>query len=228
MTASVVKRNLDFVANPANRSPLLGVGHARRRDGHGQQPARGTVVVTTGSPNPFMLQGLALVQMVCSRGLDDRNLLDSRRDRQRPVPAGRGGRPATTTRSRSRNGYRWGPGGATDRRAAAAGAGRSSGSSRTRRRRRTSCSRAGQRGARSSATSARAAEPAKALQRGRRSRRRSSSSSTRRPGGPAPTRAIRRALVQAMNLRQFGTVATSGRGVRVTQLTRQDRHPVPR
>ena len=48
-----------------------------------------------------------------------------------------------------------------------------------------------------------------------------------KPGHPAADARVRRALIRAMNLRQIGTVATSGRGVRVTTLVRQDLDAVP-
>src|SRR5262249_53279181 len=45
------------------------------------------------------------------------------------------------------------------------------------------------------------------------------------PGHPTANPTVRRALVRAMNLGQIGTVATSGLGVKMTQLTRQDLSP---
>ena len=111
MTATVIKRNLDFVANPANKSPYLGVGvpvGATTTANNGT----GRVVVSTKSPNPFMIHGLGLVQMVCSRGLENRSLLDR---------GALGSGPYRLVESVSgdhytfqvRNGYRWGPNGAT-------------------------------------------------------------------------------------------------------------------
>ncbi len=75
MTASVVKQNLDFVGNPANKSPLLGLFMPVGATVTANNGAR-TVTVTTTTPQPFMIQGLALVQLVCSKGLANRKLLD--------------------------------------------------------------------------------------------------------------------------------------------------------
>jgi peptide/nickel transport system substrate-binding protein len=45
------------------------------------------------------------------------------------------------------------------------------------------------------------------------------------PGHPGANPAVRKAIVQALNLGQIGTVAVSGLGVKMTQLTRQDLSP---
>jgi len=71
MNASVVKRNLDFVSDPKNKSPLLGVFVPPNMTVTANNRTR-TVIATSKTPNPFPLQGLGLVQMVCTRGLNNR------------------------------------------------------------------------------------------------------------------------------------------------------------
>lgn len=223
MTATVVKRNLDFVVNPANRSPYLGVGvpvgattTANNRTG--------TVVVTTKTPNPFMIHGLGLVQMVCSRGLENRNLLDR---------GALGSGPYRLVESVSgdhytfqvRNGYRWGPNGATTaalRLPARVILRVVSNES-------TAANLLLTRGI--NVATILGAERARLNGRGY-FRRTTIAFPTelffnQRQGKPGADAQVRRAIVQAVNLRQWGTVVTSGRGVPVTQLTRQDVTPCP-
>jgi len=111
MTATVVKRNLDFIANPANRSPYLGVAVPVSATVTADNRA-GKVVVTTKVPSPFMIQSLSLVQIVCQRGLSNRSLLERGAVGSGPyrlVEAVSGDHYTFAVR----NGYRWGPGGAT-------------------------------------------------------------------------------------------------------------------
>src|SRR5262245_18949064 len=62
MTAGVVKRNLDFVSDPKNQSPLLGVYVPPNTKTTANNHKR-TVTVTFPSANPFPLQGLGSVHM---------------------------------------------------------------------------------------------------------------------------------------------------------------------
>src|SRR5262245_5375920 len=111
MNASVVKRNLDFVGNPANKSPLLGLFVPVNPTVQANNNAR-TVTVTSKTPNPFPLQGLGLVQMVCNNGMNNRSSLAHR-------PNGSG--PYRLTQAVSgahytfvvRKGYHWGSDGGT-------------------------------------------------------------------------------------------------------------------
>jgi peptide/nickel transport system substrate-binding protein len=113
MNASVVKRNLDFVSEPKNKSPLLGVFVPPNLTVTANNKTR-TVVVTSKTPNPFPLQGLGLVQMVCTRGMNNRSLLT-----HRAIGSG----PYRLTQAVSgdhytfqvRKGYHWGSGGGTTR-----------------------------------------------------------------------------------------------------------------
>lgn len=111
MTASVVKQNLDFVGNPANKSPLLGLFMPVGATVSASNSAR-TVVVTTSTPNPFMIQGLASVQLICSKGLASRSLLDHGTDGTGPY-ALTGAVPGDHYTFAVRKGYAWGANGAS-------------------------------------------------------------------------------------------------------------------
>src|SRR5690606_33075495 len=74
LTASDVAANVDFVADPANQSPLLGLWVQPGVTTSADDAAR-TVTVTAGSPDPFLLQGLALLPIVCAAGMADRDSL---------------------------------------------------------------------------------------------------------------------------------------------------------
>ena len=184
----------------------------------------GRVVVTTSTPNPFMIHGLALVQMVCSRGLENRNLLDR---------GTLGSGPYRLVESVSgdhytfqvRNGYRWGPNGATT-------AARRLPARVTLRivpNETTAANLLLTRGL--NVATIIGAERARLN--GRNYFRRTTIAFptelffNQRQGRPGADATVRRAIVQAINLRQFGTVVASGRGVQVTQLTRQDVTPCP-
>src|SRR5262249_7639976 len=111
MTATVVKKNLDFVGDPKNKSPLLGlfmpVGATVTADN-----VKRTVMVTTPTPNPFLIQGLALVQMVCAKGLANRSILVHGTDGTGAY-AMTAGIPGDHYSFVVRKGYKWGPNGAT-------------------------------------------------------------------------------------------------------------------
>lgn len=74
LTASDVAANLDFVADPENQSPLLGVWIQPGLTASADDDAR-TVVVTPGQPDPFLLQGAGMLPIVCASGLADRDSL---------------------------------------------------------------------------------------------------------------------------------------------------------
>ncbi|MDT0157962.1 ABC transporter substrate-binding protein [Microbacterium sp. ARD32] len=109
-TASTVKGNLDFIADPANASPLLGAFVPGGVTVAADDAAR-TVTLTLASPSPFVLQGLSNVGLVCDAGLADRSTL---------VTATDGTGPFTLDEAVSndhysyavREDYAWGPDGA--------------------------------------------------------------------------------------------------------------------
>jgi peptide/nickel transport system substrate-binding protein len=221
MTASVVKQNLDFVGNPANKSPLLGLFMPVGATVTANNGTR-SVVVATSTPNPFMIQGLALVQLVCSKGLANRSLLDHGTNGSGPyaLTASVPGDHYTFT---ARKGYAWGPGGASTAvkgmpakvtlkvvsnettaanlllsgglNLAAIG-----GPDRTRV------------GKAHLFTVVSPAQPNEII-------------FNENAGHPAANPAVRRALVQALNLDQIGKVVTSGFGLKMTQLSLQNFTP---
>ncbi len=223
MTASVVKRNLDFVANPANQSPYFGVAIPPTTTATANDRTA-TVTVTTAIPSPFLLQGLGLIQIVCARGLANRSLLD-----RGTVGSG----PYTLVEAVSgdhytfqvRKGYTWGPDGAT-----------------------TAAPRLPARvvlkvipNETTAANLLLTGGVNVATITGADRSRLNSKSLFRRvaigfplefffnqkAGRSLSDARVRRAVVQAMNLNQIGGVATSGRGLPMTQLTRQDLTPCP-
>ncbi len=112
MTASVVKKNLDYVANQANGSPLViyvPVG-TKTVANNGKR----TVTVTFPSANPFPIQGLGGLHMVCSKGLANRNSLVNGADGSGPYKLV-GVCPGSKYTFALRKGYTWGPNGATSK-----------------------------------------------------------------------------------------------------------------
>lgn len=109
-TAADAAANLTYVGDPKNKSPLLGTylpaGSKATADA-----AAGTVTLTTPKIAPFVLQGLANLPMVCTKGMANRKSL---------AQASSGSGPYQLTEAvpgdhytyAKRAGYAWGPGGA--------------------------------------------------------------------------------------------------------------------
>lgn len=110
-TATDVVANLNYVGDPKNKSPFLGVFLPAGSKASAGATA-GTVDLTLAQPAPFVLNGLASVPMVCAAGMKNRKNLAHH-------TAGTG--PYQLTESASgdhytytkRSGYTWGPNGAT-------------------------------------------------------------------------------------------------------------------
>jgi peptide/nickel transport system substrate-binding protein len=222
MTASVVKQNLDFVGNPANKSPLLGlfmpVGAAVTADNGAR-----TVIVTTSSPNPFMIQGLGLIQLVCSKGLANRGLLAHGTDGTGPYMM-TSAVPGDHYTFALRKAYAWGPDGAST----ATNAMPAFVTIRVV----TNEATAANLLLTGELNSASIAGPDRS--RLNRSKDLTSVVSVAQPnevffnenpGHPAADPAVRKALVQALNLGQLGQVVTGGEGVNMTQLSLQNFTP---
>ena len=221
MTASVVKKNLDFVGNPANKSPLLGLFMPIGATVTANNGAR-TVVVSTTTPNPFMIQGLALVQLICSKGLANRASLDHGTDGTGPYQL-TGAVPGDHYTLAVRKGYTWGPGGATT---ATAGlpakvtlkvvTNESTAANLLLTGGLNVASIGGPDHTRLNKAKlfniVAPAQPNEIF-------------FNENAGHPAANPAVRKALVQALNLNQIGTVATSGRGLKMTQLSLQNFTP---
>lgn len=221
LTASVVKRNLDFVGDPANQSPWFGVAVPATATTTANDAAR-TVTVTTKIPNPFMVQGLGLLQIVCSRGLADRGLLAKGTVGSGPyrlVEAVSGDHYTFAVRK----GYTWGPDGATTAPP-------------------TLPARVVLRVIPNETTTANLmltggvnVGAVSGADRARLDSRKLYKKLTialplefffnQKAGRALADAGTRRAVVQAMNLKQIGGVATAGRGFPLTQLTKQDSTP---
>ena len=221
LTATVVKKNLDFVGDPKNKSPLLGLFMPVGATVTANNQKR-SVVVTTPTPNPFMIQGLALVQMVCAKGLANRSILVHGTDGTGPY--------AMTTGVAGdhysfvvRKGYKWGPNGATT---ATNGL----------------PAKINIKVITNETTSANLLLTGglNLASIGGPDRSRLNKSKlfkivspaqpneimfNENPGHPGANPAVRKALVQALNLGQVGTVATSGQGLKMTQLSLQNFTP---
>ena len=109
-TAGDAADNLNFIADPANQSPFLGVFVPAGVQATGDDASR-TVTLTLAGPAPFVLEGLGGVPMVCASGLADRSTLAS-------ATAGTGpyelteAVPSDRYTYTLRDGYSWGPDGA--------------------------------------------------------------------------------------------------------------------
>ncbi|WP_207782431.1 ABC transporter substrate-binding protein [Phytoactinopolyspora limicola] len=74
LTASDVAENFAFVTDPANQSPQLGIFVQPGLEASADDDA-GTVTLTTAHPDPFLLQGTGMMQIVCAAGNADRSIL---------------------------------------------------------------------------------------------------------------------------------------------------------
>ena len=221
LTASVVKRNLDFVGNPTNKSPLLGIFMPLGAKTVANDRAR-TVVVTTSSPSPFMIQGLAFVQIICSKGLDNRSSLSRGAVGSGPYRL-TSVVPGDHYTFAVRKGYTWGPGGASTAAAKLP--------ARVTLRVVTNEATAANLLLTGGVDLASLSGPDRArLDKARLFTKTSVGAPleffiNQNPGHPGANPAVRKALVQALNLNQIGQVAVAGLGVKMTQLTRQDLTP---
>jgi len=111
MTAGIVKQNLDYVGDPKNNSPLLNVYVPPNPTIVANNQKR-TVTITLSQPNPFPLQGLAAVHIICAHGLANRNSLLHGADGSGPYKLVNVS-PGSKYTLALRKGYKWGPNGAT-------------------------------------------------------------------------------------------------------------------
>ncbi|MGW5414189.1 ABC transporter substrate-binding protein [Actinomadura geliboluensis] len=111
LTASDVADNLNFVADPKNKSPFLGAflpaGVTAKAD-----DATRVVTLTLAQPAPFVLNGLSILPIVCPSGMKKRSSLNTATAGTGPyklIEAAPGDHYTYTIR----DGYTWGPNGAT-------------------------------------------------------------------------------------------------------------------
>ena len=108
LTASDVATNINFVANPKNSSNWINVFVPPGAQATGDNTT-GTVTVRSKQPDPFFVQDLGSLPIVCPKGMADRSLLKQSGDgtgmftMTQAIP----GSQYTLTR---RKNYAWGPG----------------------------------------------------------------------------------------------------------------------
>jgi peptide/nickel transport system substrate-binding protein len=111
LTATDVADNLNFVADPANKSPFLGTFLPPSAKASGDDAA-GTVTITLAQPAPFVLNGLASLPIVCRSGMTNRAALKNGTAGTGPYKLTEAA-PGDHYTYTIREGYTWGPGGAT-------------------------------------------------------------------------------------------------------------------
>ena len=111
LTATDVADNLNFVADPNNKSPFLGTFLPVGATSAGDDTA-GTVTITLAQPAPFVLNGLANLPIVCPSGMADRAKLATATAGTGPYQLTEAA-PGDHYTYTIRDGYTWGPDGAT-------------------------------------------------------------------------------------------------------------------
>ena len=110
-TAKDAAANLNYVADPTNKSPFGGTFIPLKTTATADEAA-GTVTLSLPSPAPFVLNGLSSIPMVCAKGMADRKYLERHTD-------GTGPFALTTVKPNDsytfgvHKNYDWGPDGAT-------------------------------------------------------------------------------------------------------------------
>lgn len=111
LTATDVADNVNWVADPKNKSPLLGAFLPPGAKAEADDDA-GTVTIKLAAPAPFVLQGLANLPIVCAKGLADRDTLSDHTDGTGPYEL-TDAAPDDQYTYQIRDGYTWGPDGAS-------------------------------------------------------------------------------------------------------------------
>ncbi len=108
-TADDAAANINFMADPANKSAFVGVFVPA---GAKATASGSTLTITLAAPAPFVLQGLTAAPMVCKSGLADRAALAKTSNGTGPYVL-KEVVPSDHFTYAKRDGYTWGPGGAT-------------------------------------------------------------------------------------------------------------------
>ncbi|MEV6647370.1 ABC transporter substrate-binding protein [Amycolatopsis sp. NPDC051371] len=74
LTAADVAANVNFIGDPANKSPIAGLYIAPGTKATADA-ATGTITVTSGKPDAFLARNVGGVPIACAKGLADRKLL---------------------------------------------------------------------------------------------------------------------------------------------------------
>ena len=108
-TAADAAANINYVADPANKSPFLGtyVPGGAKAVATGQ-----SVAITLAGPAPFVLEGLSNVPMVCASGMTDRAVLARETRGTGPYQLTQAAVGDSYTYAKH-TGYTWGPDGAS-------------------------------------------------------------------------------------------------------------------
>lgn len=109
LTADDVAANINYVTEPKNGSPLVGLAAPVGAKATAEE---NTVTVTTEQPTGFLLQMLSNVPIVCHKGLADRATLKQGADGTGPYTLA-DVVPGDHYTFKRRSGYTWGPAGAT-------------------------------------------------------------------------------------------------------------------
>lgn len=85
VTPQTVADSMNYLSDPKNKATLLGVlipaGMSATAD-----EAAGTVTLATKDPNPFLLESMTAVYVVCGEGLKDRSVLKTKTSGSGPYP----------------------------------------------------------------------------------------------------------------------------------------------
>ncbi len=109
-TAVDAAANIAWVADPANESPMLGTFLPSGATASADSDT--ALTIELASPAPFVLNGLAVLPMVCGNAIEDRSVLAAETRGTGPfvlTEAAQGDRYVYEVR----DGYTWGPAGAT-------------------------------------------------------------------------------------------------------------------
>jgi peptide/nickel transport system substrate-binding protein len=107
--AKTAADNISFIEDPKNKSPFLGVLVPA---GAKATASGSTVTVKLATASPFVLNGFANLPMVCESGLKNRGSLKAQSAGTGPYVLSRA-TPGTEYTYTLRDGYAWGPDGAT-------------------------------------------------------------------------------------------------------------------
>ncbi len=111
LTATDVADNLAYVGDPKNKSPFLGVFYPAGATAKADDQT-GTVTLKLSAGSPFVLNGLANLPIVCRSGLQDRKSLAATSAGTGPYELTQAV-PGSQYTYRIREGYTWGPDGAS-------------------------------------------------------------------------------------------------------------------
>ncbi|MFL6143520.1 MAG: ABC transporter substrate-binding protein [Labedaea sp.] len=107
LTAADVAANVNFVGDPADKSPIAGLTIAPGTKATADETTR-AVTVTSGKPDSFLLRNVGSLPIACAKGMGDRKLLATARVVSACSPFPNSCR-TTTTRSPPAQGLHVGP-----------------------------------------------------------------------------------------------------------------------